>query len=68
MANSPKYFYRKHNVKHATGFLSPTDMKKLKALAKSSDKSVTLYITRLLEKHIKEAEQRGELYKTNDKL
>ena len=48
------YFYKRNNLKHATGFLSPADYEKLKALAKDADKSLARYITRLLEKHIAE--------------
>ena len=48
------YFYKRNNLKHATGFLSPDDYEKLKALAKDADKSLARYITRLLEKHIQE--------------
>ena len=56
------YFYKRNNLKHATGFLSPDDYEKLKALAKDADKSLARYITRLLEKHIQEQwSQREEI-------
>lgn len=41
-------------MKHATGFLSPEDYEKLKQLAKDADKSLVRYVTRLLERHVKE--------------
>lgn len=48
------YFYKRNNLKHATGFLSPDDYAKLKQLAKDADKSLARYVSRLLEKHIHE--------------
>lgn len=48
------YFYKRNNLKHATGFLTPEDYEKLKQLAKEADKSLVRYVTRLLEKHIRD--------------
>lgn len=47
-------FYIRHGVKHITGFLTPADKKKLQELAKQADKSLTRYVTRLLERHIRD--------------
>jgi hypothetical protein len=47
-------WYKKVGRKHATGFLLPADRRKLKEIARRADKSLSRYITRLLEKDIKE--------------
>jgi len=48
-------------VKHATAFLSPSDYVKLKQLAKEADKSVVRYVTRLLERHIRDVSKSKEM-------
>jgi hypothetical protein len=48
------YFYQRHKLKHATGFVSAPNLVKLKQLAKDADKSLTRYVSRILEKHIED--------------
>lgn len=64
---TPKYFYHRHNLKHATGFITPIDKQKLKALAKANDRSEVRYVTRVIEKHIREKEKEGKLRKVGNK-
>jgi len=63
MAERKDTWYRKHNVKHVTGFLSPGDKKKLQKLADMDDKSLVLYVTRLLERHLRDKEKEGAFRK-----
>ena len=44
------YFYKRHNLKQVTGFVSEETLTKLKRKAKAEDKSLARYVTRLLEK------------------
>jgi hypothetical protein len=48
-------WYKKAGLKPITGFVSPSDKNKLKQLAKEADKSLTRYVSRLLEKHLQES-------------
>lgn len=50
-------WYKRTGLKHVTGFLDEAAKKKLKKLATAHDKSLTRYVTRLLEKHIREMEE-----------
>jgi len=50
-----KYWYQRRNLKHVTGFLSAEKKKQLRRIAKTvGDMTLTRYVTRLLERHIKE--------------
>lgn len=49
-----KHWYKQRKLKHITGFLTETEKQALKKLAKDQDKSLTRYVTRLLQKHLKE--------------
>ncbi len=50
----PTPWYVKAGRKHVTGFLLPADKARIKRLAKSADKSLTRYVTRLLEQHVRD--------------
>jgi hypothetical protein len=52
------HWYKKHKLKHITGFVTQAEKDKLKKLADLSDKSLQLYVTRVLQKHIKDSEQK----------
>lgn len=53
MKTKLKPWYRTTGLKHVTGFLTPADKEKLKQLAKNADKSLTRYVSRLLESHVR---------------
>ncbi len=62
MKKKKDYWYKKVGRKHVTAFLVPSDIKKLKELAKNKDKSLARYVTRLLEQHIRIKEkENGDL-------
>ena len=48
------YWYKKVGLKHVTGFLSIKDKRRLQKLADADDKSLVLYVTRVLERHLAE--------------
>lgn len=48
------YWYRRRKLKHVTGFLSGVEKEFLKKLAKEQDQSLARYVTRLLQRHVKE--------------
>lgn len=57
MKRKYEHWYKTANVKHVAAFLRPHDYLILKRLASEADKSLTRYVTRLLEKHIQEKEK-----------
>lgn len=50
-------WYKTVGLKHVTGFLTPTEKQKLKKFADAADKSLSRYVTRLMQQHIKEMEE-----------
>ncbi len=47
-------WYKMHGLKHVTGFLTLTEKQKLRMIASAADKSLSRYVTRLLQQHIKD--------------
>lgn len=46
------HWYDRVGLKHVTGFITPSEKQKLKRLAKAADKSLSRYVSRLLQQHI----------------
>lgn len=51
---SAQYWYRKRKLKQISGFLTAKEKELLKALAKKQDKSLSNYVTRILQAHLNE--------------
>lgn len=49
-------WYRKVGLKHVTGFLTADEKQKMKRLAEAADKSLSRYVTRLMQQHIRDNE------------
>jgi predicted DNA-binding protein len=49
-------WYKTTGLKHVTGFLTPTEKQKMKRLAAAADKSLSRYVTRLMQQHIRDME------------
>ncbi len=54
MSTKPTPWYVRAGLKHVTGFVTPANKAKLKTLAKKADKSLTRYVSRLLERHLRD--------------
>lgn len=50
-------WYKTMGLKHVTGFLTADEKQKMKKLAAAADKSLSRYVTRLMQQHIKDKEE-----------
>lgn len=50
----PRNYYRQRGLKPVMAFVSLSTLSALKRLSKDADKSLTRYVTRLLESHVAE--------------
>lgn len=51
-------WYKKLGLKHVTGFLTADEKRRLKKLAGAADKSLARYVTRLMQNHIREEDEK----------
>lgn len=51
-----RQWYLTVGLKHVTGFLTAEEKQKMKRLAQAADKSLSRYVTRLMQQHIRENE------------
>lgn len=54
MKQSQTYWYRRMKLKQISGFLTQKEKEILQAMAKKQDKSLSRYVTRILQTHIRE--------------
>lgn len=54
-------WYQTVGLKHVTGFLTVMEKQKLRRYAQMADKSLSRYVTRLLQNHIKEMEEKERM-------